>query len=127
MNSLFFVVCIVAIVSVCGLVSEHMKGRARKDERGAGVDARKVLIHRCHVLFDGFLSRKHLLGAGGRSVRYFGAFWVVTCKRNGSEKQDYCRDGYFRFHVHKYVFCLAVRNDNLCFNGCLFYGLFYAG
>ncbi len=38
MNSLFFVVCIVAIVSVCGLVSEHMKGRARKDERGAGVD-----------------------------------------------------------------------------------------
>jgi hypothetical protein len=38
MNSLFFVVCIVAIVSVCGLISEHMKSRARKDERGAGVD-----------------------------------------------------------------------------------------
>lgn len=38
MNSLFFVVCIVAIVSVCGLVSEYMKGRARKDERGTGVD-----------------------------------------------------------------------------------------
>ncbi len=38
MNSLFFVVCIVAIVSVCGLVSEYMKGRARTDEHGAGVD-----------------------------------------------------------------------------------------
>ncbi|MCH7980701.1 MAG: hypothetical protein IID59_04280 [Proteobacteria bacterium] len=38
MNSLFFVVCIVAIVSVYGLVSEYMKARARKDERGAGVD-----------------------------------------------------------------------------------------
>jgi len=38
MNSLFFVVCIVAIVSVCGLISEYLKGRARKDERSAGVD-----------------------------------------------------------------------------------------
>ena len=38
MNSLFFIVCIVAIVSVCGLISEYMKGRARKEENGAGVD-----------------------------------------------------------------------------------------
>ena len=38
MNSLFFVVCIVAIVSVCGLISEYMKGRNRKDEQGDGVD-----------------------------------------------------------------------------------------
>ena len=38
MNSLFFVVCIVAIVSVCGLISEYMKGRTRKDEHGDGID-----------------------------------------------------------------------------------------
>lgn len=38
MNSLFFVVCIVAIVSVAGVMSEYIKARARKDERGMGVD-----------------------------------------------------------------------------------------
>lgn len=38
MNSLVFVVCIVAIVSVARVVTEFMKTRPRKEEGGPDVD-----------------------------------------------------------------------------------------
>ncbi len=38
MNSLFFVVCIVAIVFCANVVTEYLKTRATKEERGANAD-----------------------------------------------------------------------------------------
>ena len=41
MNSLVFVLCIVAMVCTAGIVKEYLKTRARKEERG--VDANETL------------------------------------------------------------------------------------
>ena len=38
MNTMFFVVCIVAIGCTAGVVSEYLKTRAKKDEGGADID-----------------------------------------------------------------------------------------
>jgi len=43
MNTMFFVVCIVAIACTAGVVSEYLKMRARKDEGSADID--ETLTH----------------------------------------------------------------------------------
>ncbi len=54
MNSLFFVVCIVAIVFCAKVVTEYLKMRATKEERGANADETlaqmEVLEERVRVL-----------------------------------------------------------------------------
>ncbi len=54
MNSLFFVVCIVAIVFCAKVVTEYLKTRATKEERGANADETlaqmEVLEERVRVL-----------------------------------------------------------------------------
>ncbi len=44
MNTLFYVVCIVAIVSIAGVVTEFLKARASKEESGANVDETQAQI-----------------------------------------------------------------------------------
>lgn len=44
MNTLFYVVCIVAIVSIAGVVTEFLKARAGKEESGADVDETQAQI-----------------------------------------------------------------------------------
>ena len=43
MNTLFFVVCIVAIACTAGVVTEYLKMRSRKEEGGADID--ETLAH----------------------------------------------------------------------------------
>ncbi len=54
MNTLFYVVCIVAIVSIAGVITEFLKTRARKEESGADVDETQaqmeILEERIRVL-----------------------------------------------------------------------------
>jgi hypothetical protein len=44
MNTLFYVVCIVAIVSIAGVVTEFLKARASKEKSGADVNESQVQI-----------------------------------------------------------------------------------
>lgn len=54
MNSLFFVLCIVAIVCIAGVVKEFLKVRSKKEESGVDADETlaqmEVLEERVRVL-----------------------------------------------------------------------------
>jgi hypothetical protein len=54
MNSLFFVVCIVAVVCTAGVIKEYLKTRAKKEERGVDADETyaqmEILEERVRVL-----------------------------------------------------------------------------
>lgn len=54
MNSLFFVVCIVAVVCTAGVIKEYLKTRAKKEERGGDANETyaqmEILEERVRVL-----------------------------------------------------------------------------